>query len=95
MLADQVERRLAAILAADVAGYSRLMGADEEGTLKTLNLYRGVIANLVEEHQGRVVGTTGDSVLPNSAAPCRRCAPRSRCSGRSTAATPTSRKRSA
>src|ERR1700752_1892289 len=59
----QVERRLAAILAADVAGYSRLMGADEEGTLKTLNLYRGVMTQLIEEHQGRVVGTAGDSLL--------------------------------
>ncbi|HTO85414.1 MAG TPA: adenylate/guanylate cyclase domain-containing protein, partial [Methylomirabilota bacterium] len=60
---DQVERRLAAILAADVAGYSRLMGADEEGTLKTLTLYRGVITQFVEEHQGRVVATAGDSIL--------------------------------
>jgi len=60
---EQVERRLAAILAADVAGYSRLMGADEEGTLKTLNLYRGVMTDLIAEHQGRVVGTAGDSVL--------------------------------
>jgi class 3 adenylate cyclase len=59
----EIERRLAAILAADVAGYSRLMGADEEGTLKTLNLYRGVITNLIEEHQGRIVGTAGDSIL--------------------------------
>jgi adenylate cyclase len=61
--AEQVERRLAAILAADVAGYSRLMGVDEEGTLKTLTLYRGVITQLIDEHQGRVVGTAGDSLL--------------------------------
>ncbi|MGE0117361.1 MAG: adenylate/guanylate cyclase domain-containing protein [Dongiaceae bacterium] len=58
-----VTRRLVAILAADVAGYSRLMGADEEGTLKTLNLYRGVITQLIEEHEGRIVGTAGDNVL--------------------------------
>ena len=63
MSVDQVERRLAAILAADVAGYSRLMGADEEGTLKTLTLYRGVITQFVEEHQGRVVDAVGDSML--------------------------------
>jgi hypothetical protein len=44
---DQVERRLAVILAADVAGYSRLMAADEEGTLKTLTLYRGVMNALI------------------------------------------------
>ena len=50
-------------LAADVAGYSRLMGADEEGTLNTLNLYRGVMTELIEEHQGRVIGTAGDSLL--------------------------------
>jgi adenylate cyclase len=60
---EQVERRLAAILAADVAGYSRLMGADEEGTLRTLTLYRGIIADLIDEHRGRIVGTAGDSVL--------------------------------
>ena len=63
MTVDQVERRLAAILAADVAGYSRLMGADEEGTLKTLNLYRGVMTQFIEEHQGRVVATPGDGLL--------------------------------
>ena len=63
MAVEQVERRLAAILAADVAGYSRLMGADEEGTLKTLNLYRGVMTQLIQEHQGRVVATAGDNLL--------------------------------
>jgi TolB-like protein/class 3 adenylate cyclase/tetratricopeptide (TPR) repeat protein len=63
MAEEGVQRRLAAILAADVAGYSLLMGADEEGTLKTLTLYRGVMTHLIEEHQGRVVGTSGDSVL--------------------------------
>jgi adenylate cyclase len=60
---ERALRRLAAILAADVAGYSRLMGADEEGTLKTLILYRGVITQLIEEHQGRVVTTAGDALL--------------------------------
>jgi TolB-like protein/tetratricopeptide (TPR) repeat protein len=63
MAEEGVQRRLAAILAADVAGYSRLMGADEEGTLKTLTLYRGVLTQLIEEHQGRIVATAGDSVL--------------------------------
>jgi adenylate cyclase len=63
MAEEGVQRRLAAILAADVAGYSRLMGADEEGTLKTLTLYRGVITQFVEEHQGRVVDAVGDSLL--------------------------------
>ena len=63
MAEERIQRRLAAILAADVAGYSRLMGADEEDTLKRLNLYRGVMTNLIEEHQGRVVDAVGDSLL--------------------------------
>src|SRR4029453_11632475 len=63
MAEERVQRRLAAILAADVFGYSRLMGADEEDTLKTLNLYRSVMTSLIEEHQGRVINTVGDSLL--------------------------------
>ena len=60
MTPDQVKRKLAAILSADVKGYSRLMGEDEEWTLRTLNSYKGIIRNLVGEHQGRVVGSPGD-----------------------------------
>src|SRR5215813_155735 len=57
-------RRLAAILAADVAGYSRLMGADEEGTLERLKSYRGqLIDPKITEHHGRIVKTTGDGLL--------------------------------
>ena len=57
-------RRLAAILAADVAGYSRLMGADEEGTLERLKaLRREVLDPTIAEHQGRIVKTTGDGLL--------------------------------
>jgi adenylate cyclase len=57
-------RRLAAILAADVAGYSRLMGADEEGTLERLKALRSDLADLkVKEHRGRIVKTTGDGLL--------------------------------
>ena len=64
MAADRVERRLAAILAADVAGYSRLIGADEEGTLGALRgLWREVIDPNVAEHRGRIVKTTGDGLL--------------------------------
>jgi adenylate cyclase len=63
MTADQVKRRLAVILASDVVGYSRLMAADEEGTLKILNLYQGVMSSFINEHQGRVVGTAGDSLI--------------------------------
>jgi TolB-like protein/class 3 adenylate cyclase len=57
-------RRLAAILAADVAGYSRLMGADEEGTLERLKaLRRELVDPKIAEHRGRIVKTTGDGML--------------------------------
>src|SRR5947199_9260961 len=57
-------RRLAAILAADVAGYSRLMGADEEGTLERLKAVRRQLVDpKIEEHRGRIVKTTGDGML--------------------------------
>src|SRR5258706_5196144 len=57
-------RRLAAILAADVAGYSRLMGADEEGTLVALKAIRRELGDpKIEEHRGRIVKTTGDGLL--------------------------------
>ena len=56
-------RRLAAILAADVAGYSRLMGADEEGTLAALKQRRKLADPKIEEHHGRIVKTTGDGLL--------------------------------
>src|SRR6201993_5357037 len=57
-------RRLAAILAADVAGYSRLMGVDEEGTLERLKaLRRELLDPKIAEHNGRIVKTTGDGVL--------------------------------
>src|SRR5882672_665140 len=58
-----MERKLAAILSADVKGYSRLMGEDEEATLHTLTTHRKVIDTLIEEYRGRIVGTAGDSVL--------------------------------
>ena len=61
---QHVQRRLAAILAADVAGYSRLMGADEEGTLRRLNAHRRQLLDpKISEHRGRIVKTTGDGVL--------------------------------
>ena len=64
MNADRVERRLTAILAADVAGYSRLMGADEEGTLAELKAHRReLIDPKIKEHHGRIVKTTGDGAL--------------------------------
>src|SRR6202158_45407 len=61
---ERVERRLSAILAADVAGYSRLMGADEEGTLERLKAHRReLIDPKIAEHRGRIVKTTGDGIL--------------------------------
>jgi TolB-like protein/Tfp pilus assembly protein PilF len=73
----RAERRLAAILAADVAGYSRLMGADEEGTLAQLKAYRRELVDpKIAEHRGRIVKTTGDGALVEfaSAVDAVRCA---------------------
>src|SRR6478672_11090254 len=59
-----MQRRLAAILAADVVGYSRLMGADEIGTLTALKLHRRELVDPeISEHRGRIVKTTGDGLL--------------------------------
>jgi adenylate cyclase len=64
MAEQRIERRLAAILAADVAGYSRLIGADEGGTLKELRSIRAdLIDPKITEHRGRIVKTTGDGLL--------------------------------
>src|SRR5512135_2153218 len=74
---ERVERRLAAVLAADVAGYSRLMGVDEEGTLAQLKALRlSVIDPKIAEHHGRIVKTTGDGALVEfaSAVDATRCA---------------------
>ena len=71
-----MERRLAAILAADVVGYSRLMEADEEATVRTLSTHRAIIDGLVASHHGRVFGSAGDSVIAEFASPVEavRCA---------------------
>src|SRR6516162_1478218 len=61
--ARSVERKLAAIFAADVEGYSRLMGQDEVGTLRTLNRYRAIIDPLIASHRGRIFTTAGDSLV--------------------------------
>jgi class 3 adenylate cyclase len=63
MTPDQVKRKLAAILSADVKGYSRLMGEDEEWTLRTLKAYKEAMANLIQHHRGQIVGSAGDSLL--------------------------------
>src|SRR6476659_4029400 len=77
MAEHRVERRLAAILAGDVAGYSRLMGADEEGTLARLNAHRReLLEPMIAEHRGRIVKRTGDGILVEfgSAVDATRCA---------------------
>jgi class 3 adenylate cyclase len=77
MAEKRVERRLAAILAADVAGYSRLMGIDEESTHEALKAYRNELVDLkITEHHGRIVKATGDGVLVEfgSAVDAVRCA---------------------
>jgi adenylate cyclase len=64
LTSEHVERRLAAVLAADVAGYSRLMGADEEGTLARLKAVRKALVDpTIAKHRGRIVKTTGDGML--------------------------------
>jgi class 3 adenylate cyclase len=58
-----MERKLTAILCADVFGYSRLMGENEEATLRTLSSHRKLIDSLIEQHRGRFVNSAGDSGL--------------------------------
>jgi len=65
--ARSVERKLAAIFAADVAGYSALMGRDEVGTLRTLTAYRVIIDRLIASHRGRIFNTAGDSLVADFA----------------------------
>jgi class 3 adenylate cyclase len=62
-----MERQLAAILSADVRGYSRLMGEDEEATIRTLTTYRTMMTHLIEQHRGRVVDAPGDNLLASFA----------------------------
>ena len=63
MTTQGVKRKLTAILSADVKGYSRLMGEDEEWTVRTLNVYKDVMGNLIQQHRGRVVDSTGDNLM--------------------------------
>ena len=63
MTNQEVKRKLAAILSADVKGYSRLMGEDEVGTIRTLNAHKDLMESLIQQHHGRVVDAPGDNVL--------------------------------
>src|SRR3984885_7373627 len=76
---DPVERKLAAIFAADIAGYSRLMGRDEIGTLARLKAYRAVVDDLIASHRGRIFNTAGTASSPISPAWSMPCDARSRC----------------
>lgn len=63
MTEERTKRKLSAILSADVKGYSRLMGEDELGTVRTLEAYREIISEIVKEYSGRVVDSPGDNIL--------------------------------
>jgi len=63
MAESKTQRKLTAILCADVVGYSRLMGADEEATIETLTAYRKVFTSKIKKHRGRVVDAKGDAIL--------------------------------
>ena len=80
MPVHSVERKLAAIFAADIAGYSRLMSRDEVGTLARLKAYRAIIDELIASHRGRIFNTAGDSVVADfaSAVGAVQCASRCR-----------------
>jgi adenylate cyclase len=76
MTSEPVERRLAAVLSADVVGYSRLMNEDDEATVRTLQIHHGRIARLIDTFRGRVVDAPGDNLLAEfpSALGAVRCA---------------------
>ncbi len=63
MTTPEVKRKLATILSGDVKGYSRLLAKDEDGTVRTLNAHKGVMANLIQQCQGKVIDVPGDNVL--------------------------------
>ena len=81
-MTDKVKRRLTTVLCADAQGYSRLMEADEAGTLGTLRRYRTAMAGLVERHDGRIVNTWGDAVIAEFASVVEAVHVRSRSSRR-------------
>jgi adenylate cyclase len=63
MTNESFKRKLTAIVSADVEGYSRLMGEDEDATIRTLTTYRELMATLIQKHRGRVVDSPGDNLL--------------------------------
>ena len=73
---QRVERRLSAIFAADVAGYSRRVSQNEAGTLRALAAHREVMDQLITDHGGRIANTAGDSVLAEFPSAVDRCSAR-------------------
>jgi adenylate cyclase len=67
MTTQEVKRKLTAILSADVKGYSRLMGEDEEWTVRTLKVYKDIMGSFIQQHRGRVVDATGDNLMAETA----------------------------
>ena len=63
MAENKTQRKLTAILSADVKGYSKLMDDDDESTVTTITAYRKIISEYIDKHQGRVVDTPGDNIL--------------------------------
>ncbi|MGD9228398.1 MAG: adenylate/guanylate cyclase domain-containing protein, partial [Desulfobacterales bacterium] len=63
MAEEGFKRKLTAILSADAVDYSRLMGEDEEGTVRTLKAYREVLSTLIQQHNGQVLDSPGDNML--------------------------------
>ena len=98
MAEGEATRRLTTIVAADVAGYSRLIAADEEGTLAALRAHRSeLIDPKIAEYRGRVANTAGDSILiewrcRTHSAPCREAASRPLASGRDRSSHPADRR---
>src|SRR5262245_19865762 len=76
MPVDRAQRKVAAILAADVVGFSRLVGQDEEAALAALKVHRNAIDELIARYQGRIFGSAGDGVIADfaSAIEATRCA---------------------
>jgi len=76
MSSDNISRKLTTILASDVVGYSKMMATDEESTLKTLRVFRGIFSDLIDKHGGRIFNTAGDAILAefDSAVEGVRCA---------------------
>jgi adenylate cyclase len=68
MTTGEIKRKLTAIFSADVKGYSRLMGEDEEATLRTLQEYKEVMGSSIQLHRGRIVNTSGGSALASAGA---------------------------